>query len=60
MGKTSWQVKERYNQQNYRKIQVSIEKDLVSCWEEKLKEQGISKAEFFRTAIKEYLGKAGE
>lgn len=53
---TSWQVKAKYNKKVYKRIAVDINKDLVERWEEKLAADGLSKAEFIRNAVKNYLG----
>ncbi|MCH5209477.1 MAG: ribbon-helix-helix protein, CopG family [Oscillospiraceae bacterium] len=55
MGDTSWQVKQRYNRKVYRAIGVQLKKELVEEWEEAIKEDGISKSEFIRYAITQYL-----
>jgi len=55
MGKTSTQVKQRYLDKAYSQIAVRLQKDLVAQWEEALKADGISKAEFIRRAITQYL-----
>lgn len=55
MGKTSTQVKQRYLDKAYSQIAVRLQKDLVAQWEDALKADGISKAEFIRRAITEYL-----
>lgn len=60
MGKTSSTVKNRYNSKMYAQINVKLPKELVSKWENKIKADGISKAEFIRTAIMDYLKTAGE
>lgn len=53
---TSSAVKNRWNKAHYRQITVQLDKDLVSRWEEKIKTENISKSEFVRRAIKEYMG----
>ena len=55
MGKTSNAVKQRYNEKNYKQVKVSLKIDLVERWEKKLQEDSISKAEFIRNAIMQYL-----
>lgn len=55
MGATSWQVKQRYNKKVYRTISVQLKKELVAKWEEAIKEDEISKSEFIRRAITQYL-----
>lgn len=52
---TSSKVIQRYKNKVYKRIVADLPKELVSQWEEKLKIDGISKSEFIRTAIKEYL-----
>lgn len=56
MGKTSSAVKNRYNKKVYSQINIRLPKELVSTWEARLSEDGISKAEFLRNAIMKYLG----
>lgn len=58
MGNTSWQVKKRYNDKVYKRIAVDLDKELVTKWEERIKESGISKSEFVRNSILEYLGES--
>ena len=55
MGATSWQVKRKYNEKHYKKVVADIERELVIDLEFKLKQSGISKAEFIRQSIKSYL-----
>lgn len=45
----------KYKAKAYKQIKVEYKKDFVEAFEEKLKSDGISKAEFFRRAINEYL-----
>lgn len=60
MGKTSWQVKAKYNSQNYKSVCVQLDKVLVANWEKALAEEGLTKAQFIRQAIQSYLeSKAG-
>ncbi|MDR1669676.1 MAG: hypothetical protein LBR76_06945 [Oscillospiraceae bacterium] len=56
MGKTSSEVKNRYNKKAYEQIAVRLNKDLVFRFAEKLAQQGETKAGFFRKAIQAYLG----
>jgi metal-responsive CopG/Arc/MetJ family transcriptional regulator len=56
MGNTSSKVKNRYNSKVYDKITVQLKKDLVCRFEEKLAQEGETKAGFFRKAIQAYLG----
>lgn len=55
MGKTSWQVKEKYNREHYKKVIIQLDKELVAKWEEHLKADRLPKAQFLREAIIEYL-----
>lgn len=52
---TSTAVKRRYNKKVYRTITIQLKKELVGEWEEAIKEDEISKAEFVRRAITQYL-----
>jgi len=58
MGTTSWQVKRKYNEKHYKKVVADIDRELVEQWENKLKQDSISKAEFIRRSIKKYLESA--
>ena len=55
MGNTSYAVQKRYRGKTLRKVSIDLKIDLADKWEEKLKEDGISKAEFLRNAINSYL-----
>ena len=57
MGKTSTQVKARYNAKTYKTVRASLKKELVEAWEEKLAAEGRAKADFLRQALKEYTGR---
>lgn len=46
----------KYKAKAYKQIKVEYKKELVEAFEQKLKEDGIGKAEFFRRAILDYLG----
>ena len=56
MSKTSWQVKRRYAEKNYKRITVEIKKDLAEAFDAALKERGDTKAGVIREAIEKYLG----
>lgn len=45
----------KYKAKAYKQIKVEYKKEFVEAFEEKLKADGISKAEFFRRAINQYL-----
>lgn len=55
MGNTSWQVKERYNQKTYSRITVKLKKDLVKAFDEAREKDDLTRTEFFRRAINQYL-----
>lgn len=59
MGKTSSASKNKYNAKAYAQVKVALAKDLVELWDENIKADGISKAEFFRSAMIEYLKNKG-
>lgn len=61
MGRTSSAVKNRYNRKTYKTVQAMLKKELVEEWETELANDGISKAEFIRRSIEDYLrSKKGE
>lgn len=45
----------KYKAKAYKQIKVEYKREFVEAFEEKLKQDGISKAEFFRNAIKNYM-----
>ena len=55
MSNTSSAVKRKYNNKVYKQIKVELKKEIVEQWEIAIKSDGISKAEFIRSAITEYL-----
>jgi len=59
MAKTSSQVKRRYNDKTYKAVRAELKKELVEAWEAKLISEGISKAEFLRNALEDYLKSPG-
>lgn len=46
----------KYKAKAYKQIKVEYKKEFVEAFEKKLKQDGITKAEFFRRAIKDYMG----
>ncbi len=52
---TSSKVIQRYKNKVYKRVVADLPKDLVASWEERLKADQISKSEFIRNAIKQYL-----
>lgn len=52
---TSTQVKRRYNDKVYSKIQAELPKETVSAFKEKCKELGVSQASVLLAAIEEFL-----
>lgn len=57
MSKTSYEALKRYRDKALKKVTIDLRKELAEEWEEKLKADGLSKAEFLRNAINQYLGK---
>jgi len=55
VGNTSYEVQKRYRDKTLRKVSIDLKIELADCWEKKLQEDGISKAEFLRNAINYYL-----
>ena len=55
MSKTSWQVKQRYNNKMYKRVNADLPKDLVDAFKAKCKETGDSQAQIIKSAIEEYL-----
>lgn len=55
MGKTSWQVKERYNQKVYGRIYCQLPKELVERFKAKCREVGVSQQGVVRDAIEKFL-----
>jgi len=56
MAKNSYESLKRYKDKTYKKISIDLHKDFAEAWENKLKEDNITKAEFLRNAINTYLG----
>lgn len=50
----------KYKAKAYRQIKVEYKKEFVEAFEAQLARDGLSKAEFFRTAITNYLNKEAE
>lgn len=50
----------KYKSKAYKQIKVEYKRDFVEEFEEKLKIDGIKKADFFRNAIIKYLSEAPE
>lgn len=56
MGKNYYpESVKKYKAKAYKQIKVEYPRDFVEKWEVAIKEDGITKAEFIRRAIKEYL-----
>ena len=47
--------KQKYNKEHYKSFKVDLKKEECEQLEEELKKQGISKSDFLRNAIKEFL-----
>ena len=52
---TSTQVKQRYNQKVYSRLQISLPKDLVARFEEKCEADGIPQAQVIKKAVVDFL-----
>jgi hypothetical protein len=59
MGNTSYAVQKRYREKTLRKVSIDLKIELADKWEEKLTEDGITKAEFLRNAINNYIEDKG-
>lgn len=55
MGKTSSEVKNRYNRKRYAPIGVQLNKELVAEFRARIAERDDTIADVFRNAIKAYL-----
>jgi len=58
MGKTSSEVKRRYNLKTYTQIRVDLRKELAARLDEKLTAEGKSRAQWVRECAERYLGNA--
>jgi len=54
-GKTSTEVKRRYNDSVYSKIQCELPKDTVAAFKAKCKETGTSQASVILEAIEKFI-----
>ena len=52
---TSTEVKRRYNDKVYSKIQAELPKETVEAFKEKCKTEGVSQASIFLQAIEDFL-----
>lgn len=59
MGKTSWQVKKKYNQKVYKRISADLPKDLVDDFKELCKAKDISQAQVIKELIEDWMKKEG-
>lgn len=50
----------KYKAKSYKQLKVEYKREFVEAFEKQLKKDHISKAEFFRNAINEYLNKNAE
>ena len=50
----------KYKAKAYKQLKVEYNREFVETFEAKLKKDGITKADFFRQAITEYLNKKPE
>lgn len=51
MGKTSWQVKAKYNKKAYKSFSSQIKPDLFERIDKYCKERGLSRSQFLAKAI---------
>lgn len=59
MSRPSYEVIKRYRDKAIKRIAIDLRKDLVDLWKAEIAKDGISKAEFVRNAITEYLNQKG-
>ena len=57
MGKTSYEVKQRWKKANYIKIAFDMDKDDGLEFREKCKRENIPQAEVLKQAVYDFLGK---
>ena len=57
MGKTSWQVKQRYNKKVYGQLATQLPKAFVEQFKEWCKEREVSQASVILTALTEFMKK---
>lgn len=57
MGKTSTEVKNRWNAEHYTRLTVSVPKEDGKAFKEKCEREGISQAEVLKEAVYQFLGK---
>lgn len=55
MGKTSWQVKQRYNGKVYARLGFQFDKRLVAKFKEKCEASGVSQAMVIKEIIEQFL-----
>ena len=55
MGKTSWQVKQKYNQKAYTRIVADVPKELATAFKTKCKEKNISQAQIIKKAVENFI-----
>lgn len=54
---TSSKVKNKWIKENYKRINVALDKTLINKFDEKIKEKNITRTEFIRNCIIEFLEK---
>lgn len=57
MSKPSYEVLKRYRDKSIKKVSIDLRKELAEEWEAKLAKDNLTKAEFLRSAITDYLHK---
>ncbi len=60
MTKPSYEVIKRYRDKALKRVTIDLRADLAERWEQKLKADGIGKAEFLRNSIQAYLGETNQ
>lgn len=60
MGKTSWQVKDKYNRRTYTKLTPQIPRDLYEKFDAKCKAEGISMTEVIKRGMEKFIENKGD
>lgn len=55
MSRPTYEVMKRYRDKTLKKVSIDLKIELAEQWETKLKQEGLTKAEFLRNAINAYL-----
>lgn len=57
MGKTSYEVKEKYKKKVYAQVKADLPKELVLEFRTLVKQNGDSQAQIIKSALEEYISK---